>query len=227
MQEKEYPPVFEANTIKLNLADGSLIATLTNHIGDLYSASFDTIGDLVIIAASNEIVKLCRKNGSPLATLTGPPENLYAASFDSVGDLIIAISREGRTERWTIDTRQLAILAGCAAFIGSASFNKTGDMIVTSSNHTRAKTWKKPTPLSLAHVIALLSFPREERQALFDQTDKVSSDRKTCFAAILSALIAKNYESSTKPSYFKPILLAFIAAYLIFALIDARYKVTT
>lgn len=90
-------------TVQLWQSDGSLLHTLSEHDGEVYSVDFSPDGQLIASASSDQTVRLWSIDGILLATLYGHTASSYAVSFSPDGTFLASGGDDQAVIIWHLD----------------------------------------------------------------------------------------------------------------------------
>jgi WD40 repeat protein len=124
---------------------GKQIATLTGHIGWIFSAAFSPDGMRVVTAADDHTARIWdTSTGKLISTLVGHTDWVRSAAFSPDGSQIITAAEDNSVIIWDANTgNPITTLNGHTGIARSALFSPDGSQIITSSWDNTARIWAK------------------------------------------------------------------------------------
>ncbi len=128
------------NLILWNL-NGEVIVGVNDLCLAVNSVSFSPSGDKLVVACSNNTVKLIGIDGKVLATFKGHKEEVYSATFSPDGKTVASGSADGTIKIWSLEGEELATLVGHGDGVYALSFSPDGKILVSGSWDFTAMLW--------------------------------------------------------------------------------------
>lgn len=128
------------NLILWNL-NGEVIVGVDDLCLAVNSVSFSPSGDKLVVACSNNTVKLIGIDGKVLATFKGHKEEVYSAIFSPDGKTVASGSADGTIKIWSLEGEELAALVGHGDGVYALSFSPDGKILVSGSWDFTAMLW--------------------------------------------------------------------------------------
>ncbi|MDY6806101.1 MAG: caspase family protein [Cyanobacteriota bacterium] len=128
------------NLILWNL-NGEVIVGVNDLCLAVNSVSFSPSGDKLVVACSNNTVKLIGIDGKVLATFKGHKEEVYSAIFSPDGKTVASGSADGTIKIWSLEGEELATLLGHGDGVYALSFSPDGNILVSGSWDFTAMLW--------------------------------------------------------------------------------------
>ena len=133
------------NTIQLlQVADGSLIRTLTGHTNPVYSVAFSPDGQTLASGSYDGTIRLWRvADGSLIRTLRGHHEDMVSSVAFSPDGQTLASGSNGTIRLWrTSDGHLIRTLMGHAARVYSVAFSPDGQTLASGSVDNTIRLWR-------------------------------------------------------------------------------------
>lgn len=131
----------EGDNLKLWSLNGEEIVGVGNLCLAVNSVSFSPTGDKLVVACSNNTVKLLGIDGKVLATFQGHQEEVYSAIFSPDGNNVASASADGTIKIWNLEGEELANLVGHSDGVYALSFSPDGKILVSGSWDFTALLW--------------------------------------------------------------------------------------
>jgi WD40 repeat protein len=123
-----------------DMKDGSLVATLTGHKGDVLAARFSPDAAKVVTGSSDKSAKIWdATNGKCLMTLQGHTLPVASAEFSPDGKRVVTGSYAGEIKIWDVEKGECLIsLSGMSTSNNPTSFTADGKQVVSPRLDTPA-----------------------------------------------------------------------------------------
>ncbi|MCP2729439.1 AAA-like domain-containing protein [Limnofasciculus baicalensis] len=95
----------------------------------------------LVLANSDDTVKLWNLEGKELLTLTGHKDWVTSVSFSPDGKTIASGSGDGTVKLWNLEGKELLTLTGHESLVWSVSFSPDGKTIASGGNDGTVKLW--------------------------------------------------------------------------------------
>ena len=111
--------------------------------GDIFitSATFNPIGDRVLITDEAGVVNLWDLDGNLKSSFQGHEGAIRSATFNSTGDRILTAGVDTTVKLWDLDGNLLDSFMGHSKSVWLATFNPAGNLIITASADNTIKIW--------------------------------------------------------------------------------------
>jgi WD40 repeat protein len=100
-------------TARVWKTDGTLLATLQGHSGEVWSAAFSRDGTRIVTASSDRTARVWKADGTPLTTLQGHTGEVTGATFSLDGTQIVTASWDATARVYPVRTEDLLAIAAC------------------------------------------------------------------------------------------------------------------
>ena len=134
-------------TVRLwNGGDGTALATLRGHSGEITSLAFDRSGRLLLSGSADRTARIWDvKSRKSLRTLVGHAFGITSVSFSPDGELALTSSVDGDARLWSVKTgKTVHRLKFHVATVSQAAFSPDGRWVVTAGP-TTAGIWQVRT----------------------------------------------------------------------------------
>jgi WD40 repeat protein len=113
--------------------------TALEHDGKIYSASFNSGGNLIVTASADRTARVWDAQGTRVAELKGHTDEVNRASFSPRGDVIATTSDDNTARIWA--KGKTLTLRGHDAPVYDAVFSFDGRFLLTASRDRTARIW--------------------------------------------------------------------------------------
>ncbi|QDL08628.1 protein kinase [Brasilonema octagenarum UFV-E1] len=131
-------------TIKIwNLADGSLIRTLTGHSDSVYSVAISQDGQTLVSGSKDKTIKIWNlADGSLIRTLSGHSNYVNAVAISPDGQTLVSGSDDKTIKIWNLaDGKLIRTLTGHSSYVNSVAISPDGQTLVSGSKDKTIKIW--------------------------------------------------------------------------------------
>jgi WD40 repeat protein len=142
-----------SRAIKINATD-KLIWNLTGHNSQVWEVCFDSSGNLLASASSDNTVRIWDViTGQEINNFTDNTHSVYSVAFHPGGNIIAAGLSDGNILLWNITNRQLiGNLTGHTSAIWCVSFSPNGELLASGSNDNTIKLWATETQQNVQNL---------------------------------------------------------------------------
>jgi len=153
----------DSNARVWDAQSGAVIALLSGHTDDVYSASFSPDGKRAVTASADNTARVWDLSVSPRTStvLSGHTSNVVNVSFSADGKRVVTASKDNTARLWDLSDAapETVELDGHTEPVNTASFSADGKWVVTASYDGNAIVRAVPTDDELV-VLATHSITR-------------------------------------------------------------------
>ena len=111
--------------------DGTQLAVLRGHDGQVNDASFSPDGTQVVTASGDGTARIWSPEGRVLSVLRGHTKSVWVASFSPDGTRVLTGAADSTARLWDVEGMELAVLRAGASRVVTASFASDGAHLLT------------------------------------------------------------------------------------------------
>ncbi|MBD1805606.1 hypothetical protein H6F98_09115 [Microcoleus sp. FACHB-SPT15] len=129
------------NSVKLWLADGTLLKTLHGHSSWVLDVNFSPDSQRLASASYDNTVKLWSRDGKLLKTLKGHTDSVAKVRFSPRGQILATTSWDNEIQLWRLDNTLIKTLEGHKERVTSISWSNDGKFLASASQDDTVIVW--------------------------------------------------------------------------------------